>query len=375
MKKSIILRWLFVFVCLFSCVLLKGQDANPFKSIGKKAHVLTLSRGKYVEVIENDSIQRVGCVLINMRTETIVGFLNEDSLQEKSTDNSEQSRWYQQDPLMEEYYDYSPYNFALNNPVNFTDPDGMKVVKNGDDGYTITGDDIYTYYGYLNTVSSGQGSMSNLFAGLSNASSQNDGGGGDMTGTLQGVTSVGRGTQTLNYAGSRSDPGFWGNLANSQTTREPYSGFWGVLGYLWTNGNYGGYRYDIYGRPTGRSPVMGLPPDVSMSGPGNLNAVYKGLKGGIPYIGKSFNILKRYTQAEREAMRIKSMFSDISDPKLLRAIEQVVLEYQKSLGGVSNANKAMDFELTKHAGYYQKAIEYLETNHPNWQQVVAETLK
>jgi hypothetical protein len=45
-------------------------------------------------------------------------------------------RWNAVDPLAEEYYPYSPYNYTLGNPVIFIDPTGMKV----EDTYGIDGE-------------------------------------------------------------------------------------------------------------------------------------------------------------------------------------------------------------------------------------------
>ena len=101
-----------------------AQDYNPFKSIGKKGRILTLSKGKYVEVFDYDTIQRIGTVLYNIRTKKVVKLLDPEKTFQKFSDNSSASRWYSPDPMSEKFYSWSPYNFVYDNPIRYNDPDG-----------------------------------------------------------------------------------------------------------------------------------------------------------------------------------------------------------------------------------------------------------
>lgn len=148
---------------------------------------------------------------------------------------------------------------------------------------------------------------------------------------------------------------------------EPVNGFFGELNYFLTGGIEGRYKYDRSGNAIGFAPTMGMPPDLGFASTASkVNTVYKGIKGGLPYIGKSFNLLKRYTKAERLLLKIEPVLGNIKDTKLLRAIEQKVLEYKKSLGEVANKINAYSPNKKDYAEYMQKAEKWLSENASNW---------
>jgi RHS repeat-associated protein len=105
-----------------------AQDYNPYKAIGKKGNVVTLTHGKYVEHFDTDTLQRMGSVIINTRTKKVVRFLHQN---DTTFNNGSPSRWLSIDPLASKYPSISPYAFVANNPIIYVDPNGAEIVLAG----------------------------------------------------------------------------------------------------------------------------------------------------------------------------------------------------------------------------------------------------
>jgi uncharacterized protein RhaS with RHS repeats len=82
-----------------------------------------------MENIKNDTLVRIGSVLYNQLTHEVVTVVTQDTLYGEFDLKSEVvSRWLSPDPLASKYSNWSPYNYAINNPVLFVDPDGMEII-------------------------------------------------------------------------------------------------------------------------------------------------------------------------------------------------------------------------------------------------------
>ncbi len=107
------------------------QAGNPFARFGYKAKVATLSNGKYLEFHDLDSIVSIGTIRWHADKSIIVGRIVLDTLNPDAQPTGDTAgRWMSPDPLSEEFPSYSPYNFCLNNPMRFVDPDGRAAVDN-----------------------------------------------------------------------------------------------------------------------------------------------------------------------------------------------------------------------------------------------------
>jgi len=105
------------------------QAGNPFAQFGYKAKIATLSKGKYLEFHDLDSIVTIGTVRWHVYKNEIVGRIVLDSLNPDAQPIGDRAGlWISPDPLSEEFPSWSPYNMCMDNPLKYKDPDGRAPV-------------------------------------------------------------------------------------------------------------------------------------------------------------------------------------------------------------------------------------------------------
>lgn len=130
MKRKFKLQVSLLLVFLFGSVSLHAQ--NPYKSLGVEMETLTLSKGKYIEFFTNDSLVRIGSIILDTRNYRISSFVLRDTIySEANLEPEVSSRFLQTDPYASLYPSLSPYVYVSNNPLVFKDSDG-KVIRDKD---------------------------------------------------------------------------------------------------------------------------------------------------------------------------------------------------------------------------------------------------
>tara|TARA_R110002049_G_scaffold277604_3_gene456149 strand:- start:651 stop:1670 length:1020 start_codon:yes stop_codon:yes gene_type:complete len=101
------------------------QAGNPFKKFGYTPKIHTLSKGKYLEFHDLDSIVKIGSFSYHVKNKSITGYSEKETKYSEATLRPEiVSRWFSPDPLSNEFPNWSPYTFTNDNPIYFVDPDG-----------------------------------------------------------------------------------------------------------------------------------------------------------------------------------------------------------------------------------------------------------
>ena len=124
----------------------KKIKQHKAKKLALSKQITPLYGGQYDEIHIKEKYVKVGRVLMDTETRTIVAFTHYDSLQ---ITPEVLSRHWSIDPEARLYPEISPYTFVANSPIQFVDPSGAVIVD------PKTGETVVSVNGQWQTASGG----------------------------------------------------------------------------------------------------------------------------------------------------------------------------------------------------------------------------
>jgi hypothetical protein len=88
------------------------------------------------------------------------------------------------------------------------------------------------------------------------------------------------------------------------------------------------------------------------------HTVYTGIKNGKEYVGITVDLSKRYTAAQRQAMGIQEIYTNVPGRHLARGIEQTLIN-EKGLGNLANQINSISPTNPKYQGLLDAAKIYM----------------